>query len=123
MCGPHPRHTHTHTPEVTAKNWSWAITVKSPTLFWEVRDTTVLAERPEDAEGRSNARAVLDSIKQAGSSVRRATQSTLGSLGLFQKSQRERKQAWEILEQTILKNTVDFSQCFPGYFLTSHFKN
>ena len=57
MCGPHPRHTHTHThihthpPEVTAKNWSWAITVKSPTLFGEVWDTTVLAERPEDAEG------------------------------------------------------------------------
>ena len=75
MCGPHPRHTHTHThthtPEVTAKNWSWAITVKSPMLFWEVRDTMVLAERPEDAEGRSNARAGLDSIKQAGSSVRR----------------------------------------------------
>ena len=44
-------HIHTHPSEVTAKNWSWAITVKSPTLFGEVWDTTVLAERPEDAEG------------------------------------------------------------------------
>lgn len=59
--------------------------MKSPVLFWEVHNTTVVAEQPEDSERCSNASVGLDLIKQAASSVRWATQSTLGSLDLFRK--------------------------------------